>query len=81
MLCLLVLVSCGTHSAKTIPTETITKAIDEVKKPDSYYLVKCKKPRESKSDLLPDVLELIRETLEDNADCHNRHNGLIPQVQ
>ena len=73
--------SCGTNSAKTIPTETISKAIVEIKKPDGFYLVKCKQPRESTSDLLPNVLELIKDTLEDGADCHNRHNPLTDQVK
>jgi len=59
---------------------TAAAAILEIEKPDSFYLVPCKAPDESPSDNLEDILSLITKTLEDGADCHNRHNLLVEQL-
>jgi len=59
---------------------TAAAAIQEIEQPDSFYLVPCNAPDESASDNLADILALITKTLEDSADCHNRHNLLVEQL-
>ncbi len=56
-------------------------AIDEVSKPDSYFLTPCKKPEESTSDELTRIIELYKSVMIDYADCYHRHNNLILQVK
>jgi len=70
----------GQAHAATVMRTISAVAIQEIKRPDSYYLVPCKAPDESASDNLADILALITKTLEDGADCHNRHNPLVDQL-
>jgi len=76
------LASCGTNSARTTKQiDVADKAIDAIDKPDSYYLVKCKKPPMSVSDDLEYIIRLVKRSLMSGADCYNRHNPLTDQVK
>lgn len=69
----------GTNCVDTTITEPIESAKEELKQPEVFYLVDCLIPPESKSDELPDILELIRTALIDGSECFNRHNSLSDQ--
>ena len=66
---------------RTLPTDAVDTAISEVKKPDSYYLVECKKPQTITDDRLVYIVKWIGKVLEEYAECHRRHNALVAQIQ
>ena len=74
------LLACSSPCKKTLPTEALDRAITEVSKPDSYYLVPCKKPVWLTSDSLEEVILHIEQVYIDYADCYNRHNALSEQL-
>ena len=77
----MVLASCTTFSVETSEPESTKKAIEEVKKPDAYYLVPCRKPDELTSDKLDAIIFMYEEIMIDYSECYHRHNGLINQVK
>jgi len=58
-----------------------TEALTEIKKPDSYYLVPCPDLRESNSDSLQDILDMVAMTIADYNECKDRHNNLVEQLK
>lgn len=58
-----------------------TEAINEIAKPDSFYLVPCRDLRDSNSDSLQDILDLLALTVADYRDCQIRHNNLVEQLK
>ena len=75
--------NCSTNHSKDFQIEktvSITDdAVNEIKKPDAYYLVKCRKPEKSVSgENLEDQLNFLdQQWLESFSDCFKRHNGLV----
>ena len=75
----MVLVSCGTVSEGTIPlsekaiSDFGNQAVDAIIQPDTYMLVPCSPPPESKSDATGDAMELMASYLNGPAlDCFHR---------
>ena len=58
-----------------------TTAINEIAKPDSFYLVPCRDLRDSNSDSLQDILDLLALTVADYIECQGRHNNLVEQLK
>ena len=57
------------------------KAIQAIKKPDSYYLVPCGIPEFPTTELTEDLLTAFDNLVMKYADCRNRHNGLVEQAK
>jgi len=76
--------SCSTRSGKTTHTEALNqldKATEEVKSVDSYYKVECALPPVMEGDSVVELLAALQKTMEQDAECFNRHNALIPQLK
>ena len=56
------------------------EAIQAIRKPDSYYLTQCPVPEFPDNESLEDLLTAFDNLVMKYADCRNRHNGLVEQV-
>jgi hypothetical protein len=55
------------------------QVIDEIKKPDAYWLTPCPIPVFPESESLEDFLKAFDDLAIKYADCRKRHSGLAQQ--
>lgn len=67
------LLSCGKDRVQ--PND----AVEEIKKPDAYWLTPCPERPKAESDELRDAVDKISWLILMYDDCRTRHNGLIEQ--
>lgn len=78
------MVACGTNPVNQSGCEiqeNTEEAVREIKKPDSYYLVKCPAIPELKSDDLGEFVDATRKLMIQYGDMCKRHDGLVDQVK
>jgi len=56
------------------------RAITEMKRPDSFYLVPCPPIPKAESDKLDQSIDLVVWILEQYGSCAERHNLLVDQL-
>jgi len=70
--------SCGTSTR--IEADVADSAIREVRRPDSFFLVKCPPIPKAESDKLDQSIDLVVWILEQYGSCSERHNLLVDQL-
>lgn len=76
--------SCGTlqgpttNSSSEAIIEAKNAAVDGIEDPDSYVLVKCDLPPESKSDDIEVAMDLMQKYINGpSLECYKRHNAFV----